>query len=457
MRARWSSSAPWAIGAAKARRRYCDAGVAAEYFEGGHVAWVAAGLPLVDPTKITARDSVGRSLWITRLRPKIDRIACSWLIRRFVNLRAVFLFVAPAEVTEVTDLFRAMPYDSEGVVWRHRDDRRSFDAMVAEFGRGIPALDRLATISRARTPTGSISRTRRRGLSPPRSACLGCTPTISSSSGRAWRSTTPSIAGRTMDKRWLGGGRFLHALNFCMLLTGQEAQRLATYPGRLMHDSRCGLIAGALFLLSGGIAIIALSWLYRGRHRRGGILRAEGGRCRHRVQRRDPARLPNAAKWSHATDRRRRLRRHLLFWRTVSRHRPRRWPARLPRRAGGARRVPAPRGPRRRRRGACARCRPCSAKSWRAFPRPCGGARSGPVRLPSRSCSTGDHARGVRPAGQRLPRRRALLVPHDRGCIRRRLPPYSPMSRRRRLKAMAGSPSARCSTASTWPRPRLGR
>lgn len=123
-------------------------GVAAEYLEGGHAAWTAAGLPLVDPTKITARDSAGRSLWVTRSRPKIDRIACPWLIRRFVDPRAVFLFVAPAEVAGVADLFSAMPYDIEGVFWSHRDDRCSFDTMIAEFGLAIPALDRLATIVR---------------------------------------------------------------------------------------------------------------------------------------------------------------------------------------------------------------------------------------------------------------------------------------------------------------------
>ena len=64
------------------------------------------------------------------------------------------------------------------------------------------------------------------------------------------------------EKRWIGDGRFLHALNFCMLLPGPEAQQLATYIGWLMHGTRGGLIAGALFVLPGVIAIMALSWLY---------------------------------------------------------------------------------------------------------------------------------------------------------------------------------------------------
>ena len=118
-------------------------GLAAEYLEGGHTGWLAAGLPVIDPTKITVRDPSGRSVWVTRSRPKIDRIACPWLIRRFVDPRAVFLFVAPAEVTGVGELFGAIPYDIEDVFWSHRGDRCTFDTMIAEFGLAIPALARL--------------------------------------------------------------------------------------------------------------------------------------------------------------------------------------------------------------------------------------------------------------------------------------------------------------------------
>ena len=64
------------------------------------------------------------------------------------------------------------------------------------------------------------------------------------------------------EKRWLGDGRFLHALNFCMLLPGPEAQQLATYIGWLMHGVRGALIAGLLFILPGVVAIMALSWIY---------------------------------------------------------------------------------------------------------------------------------------------------------------------------------------------------
>jgi chromate transporter len=65
-----------------------------------------------------------------------------------------------------------------------------------------------------------------------------------------------------VEKRWIGERRFLHALNFCMLLPGPEAQQLATYLGWLLNGTRGGLIAGGLFILPGLLSIMALSWLY---------------------------------------------------------------------------------------------------------------------------------------------------------------------------------------------------
>ncbi|WP_238272991.1 MULTISPECIES: chromate efflux transporter [Methylobacterium] len=64
------------------------------------------------------------------------------------------------------------------------------------------------------------------------------------------------------ERRWISEGRFLHALNFCTLLPGPEAQQLATYVGWLMHGTRGGLVAGGLFVLPGLVAIMALSWIY---------------------------------------------------------------------------------------------------------------------------------------------------------------------------------------------------
>jgi chromate transporter len=64
------------------------------------------------------------------------------------------------------------------------------------------------------------------------------------------------------EKRWISERRFLHALNYCMLLPGPEAQQLATYIGWLMHGTRGGLLAGLLFIAPGIVSIMALSWLY---------------------------------------------------------------------------------------------------------------------------------------------------------------------------------------------------
>ena len=64
------------------------------------------------------------------------------------------------------------------------------------------------------------------------------------------------------EKRWISENRFLHALNFCTLLPGPEAQQLATYVGWLMHGTRGGLVAGGLFVLPGIVAIMGLSWIY---------------------------------------------------------------------------------------------------------------------------------------------------------------------------------------------------
>ena len=112
-----------------------SAGIAAESLEGGNYEWRDAGLPLVPVDKIPPLNSQGHTLWVTRHRPKIDRIACPWLIRRFVDPRAQFLFVAPSDVLDVAEKFNATPFDVEDVFWSHRGDRGefcTFDTMVEE-------------------------------------------------------------------------------------------------------------------------------------------------------------------------------------------------------------------------------------------------------------------------------------------------------------------------------------
>lgn len=124
------------------------AGARAAFLEGGFRAWRAAGLPLVPEEKIPPRDGDGRTVWVTRARPKVDRIACPWLIRRFVDPEAVFLFVAASEVAAVAERFAATPFDIEGVAWGHRGEACTFDAMVEAFGLGTEAMLRLAAVVR---------------------------------------------------------------------------------------------------------------------------------------------------------------------------------------------------------------------------------------------------------------------------------------------------------------------
>jgi rhodanese-related sulfurtransferase len=126
-------------------------GIRAEALEAGAAGWAGAGLPMVPETKLPPRDAKGRTLWVTRARPKVDRIACPWLIRRFVDPEAVFLFVSPAEVQAVARRFGAAAFDieGEGVAWSHRGDLCTFDVMVEELGlAGFEALTRLAVIVR---------------------------------------------------------------------------------------------------------------------------------------------------------------------------------------------------------------------------------------------------------------------------------------------------------------------
>jgi hypothetical protein len=89
-----------------------------------------------------------RSRWVTRARPKIDRIACPWLIRRFIDPRAEFLYVPSAQVLAVAAAEQAIPYDVPDVQFAHRGALCSFDAFIADFALDDPALAELALIVR---------------------------------------------------------------------------------------------------------------------------------------------------------------------------------------------------------------------------------------------------------------------------------------------------------------------
>ena len=122
-------------------------GLEAEALEGGVEGWRAAHLPMIPESAIP--EPRHGTLWVTRHRPKIDRIACPWLIRRFVDPAARFLFVPPSEVEGVAERLSATPFDVEGVAFSHRGPACSFDTMIEAFGLRTEALDHLATVVRA--------------------------------------------------------------------------------------------------------------------------------------------------------------------------------------------------------------------------------------------------------------------------------------------------------------------
>ena len=120
-----------------------EIGVAARYLEGGVAGWAEAGLPL--RRKLT-QSSAG---WVTRERPKIDRIACPWLIRRFIDPEASFLYVSTEQVFEVARSTGAIAYDIPGAEpFSHDGELCSFDAFLKVYGIDDPALGALALIVR---------------------------------------------------------------------------------------------------------------------------------------------------------------------------------------------------------------------------------------------------------------------------------------------------------------------
>ncbi len=88
-------------------------------------------------------------LWVTRSHVHVDRVACPWLIRRFVDSDAEFFFVAPSEVAATAERAGAIPFDVPGAELGHRDGACSFDAVIARYGLKDKALVRMAAIVRA--------------------------------------------------------------------------------------------------------------------------------------------------------------------------------------------------------------------------------------------------------------------------------------------------------------------
>ncbi len=86
--------------------------------------------------------------WVTRARPKVDRVACPWLIQRFVDPSAEFLYVPAEQVAAVAEREGAVPFDVPGAELGHRGPECSFDAVLRKYGLSDPALQRLAKIVR---------------------------------------------------------------------------------------------------------------------------------------------------------------------------------------------------------------------------------------------------------------------------------------------------------------------
>lgn len=118
------------------------AGISGAHLEGGIAGWQKRGLPT--RRKLGARTNK----WVTRERPKIDRIACPWLIQRFIDPRAEFIYVPAGEVLSVAAKTGATPFDIEGVEFAHEGDRCSFDTFLRIYGIEDAPLKQLATIVR---------------------------------------------------------------------------------------------------------------------------------------------------------------------------------------------------------------------------------------------------------------------------------------------------------------------
>jgi rhodanese-related sulfurtransferase len=117
--------------------------IGARYLEGGIEAWREGG------GAIAAKPRGASTRWITRERPKIDRIACPWLVRRFIDAQAEFLYVPSAQVKPLAAEREATPYDVADVELAHVGEQCSFDAFMRIFHLKDPALEKLALIVRA--------------------------------------------------------------------------------------------------------------------------------------------------------------------------------------------------------------------------------------------------------------------------------------------------------------------
>ncbi len=124
-------------------------GFDARVLEGGYEGWANAGLPFVAKAELDRLTPKRPGLWVTRRRPKIDRVACPWLVRRFLDPQARILYVDPTEVVNVARESGAVPFDVKDVELSHDGGRCTFDTMLKLFNlEDEPSLARLALIVR---------------------------------------------------------------------------------------------------------------------------------------------------------------------------------------------------------------------------------------------------------------------------------------------------------------------
>ncbi len=124
-------------------------GVPASALVGGILGWAQAGLPLLDRDGLRSLGWREGAAWVTRRRPKIDRAACPWLVSRFIDPAATFLYVEPDQVEAVAARSGGIPYDIPGVALTHVGEDCSFDTLLKRAGlAGWPPLDRIAAIVR---------------------------------------------------------------------------------------------------------------------------------------------------------------------------------------------------------------------------------------------------------------------------------------------------------------------
>jgi len=124
------------------------AGKRAAYLSGGIEAYIALGGPLVAKEGLPDRDWTAPTRWVTREKPKIDRIACPWLIRRFIDPDARIFFVAAEHVLAAADELSAIPFDVPDTDFSHEGELCSFDAFIARFGLSHAPLNAVADIVR---------------------------------------------------------------------------------------------------------------------------------------------------------------------------------------------------------------------------------------------------------------------------------------------------------------------